>query len=143
MKSRDAVVRLKRFEVEEKRRKVTEIQSMIADFKAMAEDLDRQIALEQERAGVTDVNHYNYPTFAKAARDRRDNLAASVGGLEARLAAARAELTQAEEEMKKVELLQGRDTDRTGDLGRDLDPLSLDDLEEGAGAMLGVQRAAG
>lgn len=140
MKSRDAVIRLKRFDVEEKRRKVTEIESMIADFKAMAADLDRQIALEQERAGVTDVNHYNYPTFAKAARDRRDNLAASVAGLEARLAAARADLTQAAEEMKKVEMLQGRDPDRSG--GREQDPL-LDEVSLDDGAMLGAQRAAG
>ncbi len=140
MKSRDAVIRLKRFEVEEKRRKVTEIESMIADFKTMAADLDRQIALEQERAGVTDVNHYNYPTFAKAARDRRDNLAASVAGLEARLAVARADLAHAAEEMKKVEMLQGREPDRSG--GRDLDPLR-DEVSLEAGAMLGAHRAAG
>ena len=67
MKSRDALSRLKRFEVEEKRRKVVEIESMIGDFSQMAADLDRQIAIEQERAGVTDINHYAYPTFAKAA----------------------------------------------------------------------------
>ena len=89
MKSRDAVIRLKRFEVEEKQRKVAEIEAMIAEFNHMATDLDRQIAIEQERAGVSDVNHYAYPTFAKAAIQRRDNLATSVAGLEAKLAAAR------------------------------------------------------
>ena len=31
MKSRDALIRLKRFEVEEKRRKVVEIETMIGD----------------------------------------------------------------------------------------------------------------
>ena len=55
MKSRDAVIRLKRFEVEEKRRKVADIETMIADFNNMAADLDRQIAIEQERAGISDV----------------------------------------------------------------------------------------
>ena len=49
MKSRDALIRLKRFEVEEKRRKVAEIESMIGEFGQMAADLDRQIAIEQER----------------------------------------------------------------------------------------------
>ena len=88
MKSRDAVIRLKRFEVEEKQRKVAEIEAMIGEFNNMAADLDRQIAIEQERAGVSDVNHYAYPTFAKAAIQRRDNLATSVAGLEAKLAAA-------------------------------------------------------
>ena len=112
MKSRDAVIRLKRFEVEEKQRKVAEIEAMIAEFNHMATDLDRQIAVEQERAGVSDVNHYAYPTFAKAAIQRRDNLATSVAGLEAKLAAARAELDEAGEDLKKIELLQERDAER-------------------------------
>ena len=112
MKSRDAVIRLKRFEVDEKRRKVEEIESMIGEFNTMATDLDRQIAIEQERAGVSDVNHYAYPTFAKAAIQRRDNLANSVAGLEAKLAAARGELYEASEDLKKIELLQERDAER-------------------------------
>ena len=112
MKSRDAVIRLKRFEVEEKRRKVADIEAMIADFNHMATDLDRQIAIEQERAGISDVNHYAYPTFAKAALQRRNNLAASVVDLEAKLASARAELDEANEELKKIELLEERDAER-------------------------------
>lgn len=132
MKSRDAVIRLKRFEVDEKRRKVADIESMIAEFNDMAVDLDRQISVEQERAGVTDVNHYAYPTFAKAAMQRRDNLAMSVAGLEAKLAAAKGELDEAEEELRKIEFMQGRDTDR----GRVEEP-------EAEFAMMGVQRIAG
>ena len=132
MKSRDAVTRLKRFEVDEKRRKVAEIESMIGEFNNMAIDLDRQVAVEQERAGVTDVNHYAYPTFAKAALQRRDNLATSVAGLEAKLAAAKGELDEAAEELRKIELLQERDADRV----RAEDPAS-------GFAVMGVQRAAG
>ena len=112
MKSRDAVSRLKRFEVEEKQRKVAEIEMMIGDFSQMAQDLDRQIAIEQERAGVSDTNHYAYPTFAKAAIQRRDNLLASAADLEAKLSAARAMLTEAFEELKKIELLEERDAER-------------------------------
>ncbi len=112
MKSRDAVIRLKRFEVDEKRRKVEDIEAMIGELNTMATDLDRQIAIEQERAGVSDVNHYAYPTFAKAAIQRRDNLANSVSGLEAKLAVARGDLDEALEEMKKIELLQERDAER-------------------------------
>ena len=111
MKSRDAVIRLKRFDVEEKRRKVAEIEAMIGDFNHMAVDLDRQIAIEQERAGVSDVNHYAYPTFAKAAIQRRNNLAASATDLEAKLAAARGDLDEASEELKKIELLEERDAE--------------------------------
>jgi flagellar FliJ protein len=113
MKSRDALIRLKRFDVEEKRRKVADIEAMIGDFNHMAVDLDRQIAIEQERAGISDVNHYAYPTFAKAAIQRRNNLAASVADLAAKLAAARGEFDEACEELKKIELLEERDAERS------------------------------
>jgi flagellar protein FliJ len=112
MKSRDALIRLKRFDVDEKRRKVADIEAMIGDFNHMAVDLDRQIAIEQERAGISDINHYAYPTFAKAAIQRRNNLAASAADLAARLAAARGELDEACEELKKIELLEERDAER-------------------------------
>ena len=112
MKSRDALIRLRRFEVDEKRQKVADIEAMINDFNQMAADLDQQIAVEQERAGVSDVNHYAYPTFAKAAIQRRDNLQNSIGGLEAELASARAEFDEANEELRKIEILEARDAER-------------------------------
>lgn len=112
MKSRDALIRLKRFDVDEKRRKVAEIELMIAEFNQMAIDLDRQIAIEQERAGITDVNHYAYPTFAKAALQRRNNLSASAVDLENQLESARQTLGDALEDLKKMELLEERDAER-------------------------------
>jgi flagellar FliJ protein len=109
MKSRDALIRLKRFEVDEKRRKGAEIETMIGDFNHMAVDLDRQIAIEQERSGVSDTNHYAYPTFAKAAIQRRNNLLASAADLQIKLASAREQLAEALEELGKIELLEERD----------------------------------
>ncbi|MEG6507364.1 flagellar export protein FliJ [Methyloligella sp. 2.7D] len=117
MKSRDALIRLKRFDVEEKRRTVEDIEAMIADFQQMAADLDRQIAIEQERAGVTDVNHYAYPTFAKAAVERRDNLKESSRDLEEKLQAAKEQLAEAEEELARAGLLEERETGRGRDKG--------------------------
>ena len=98
--SLDALIRLKRFEVEGKRRKVADIEAMISDFNYIAAELYRQIATEEDRAGVFDVGYYAYPTFAKLAT----NLAASVAGLESQLAGARRELHEACEELKKIEL---------------------------------------
>ncbi len=119
MKSRDALTRLKRFDVEEKRRTVADIEAMIVEFQQMAADLDRQISVEQERAGVTDINHYAYPTFARAAVDRRDNLVNSVRDLEEKLKAAREILNEAEEELRRISLLEERDAGRgkSADMG--------------------------
>ena len=112
MKARESALRLKRFAADEKQRKVADLEHMIREFDGMANDLDRQIAIEQERAGVSDTNHYAYPTFAKAAIQRRDNLLASVADLEAKLASARETLAEAFEELKRIELLEERDAER-------------------------------
>lgn len=109
MKSRDTLIRLKRFHVDEKRRQVAQIEAMIADFERMAADLDREIAAEQARAGIDDPGHFAYPTYAKAAMQRRDNLQRSADELKAQLENARAALGEAFEELKKVEILEERD----------------------------------
>jgi len=109
MKSRDTLIRLKKFQVDEKRRKVAQIESMIADFDRMAGDLDREIKTEQDRAGISDPGHYAYPTYAKAAIQRRENIKRSADELKVQLDAAKDALADAFEELKKVEQLDERD----------------------------------
>ncbi|MBO6548156.1 MAG: flagellar export protein FliJ [Rhizobiales bacterium] len=113
MKSRETLIRLRKFDVDEKRQKVAAIEAMINDFKSMADDLDNQVKSEQQRAGVDDVNHYAYPTFAKAAVQRRDNLMISIADLEAKMDAANEELQDAMKALKNVEILEERDMART------------------------------
>lgn len=112
MKSRDSLLRLKRFQVDEKRRQVTQIETMIVEFERMARELNDQILAEQERAGIHDIAHFAYPTFARAAAQRRDNLVASAGELRDQLTAAQDDLAIAVEELKKFELLAERDQER-------------------------------
>ena len=67
MKSRETLIRLKKFQVEEKRRRVRQIEMMTAEFNRMIGDLDREIANEEKRSGITDPTHFAYPTYARAA----------------------------------------------------------------------------
>ena len=46
MKSRETLIRLKKFQVDEKRRRVAQIEGMIADFQRMSVDLEREIQSE-------------------------------------------------------------------------------------------------
>ena len=112
MKSRDTLIRLKKFQVDEKRRRVAQIEGMIADFQRMSVDLEREIQLEQDRAGIQDPSHFAYPTYAKAAIQRRENLTRSADELRGQLEDAKAVLGEAFEELKKVELLDERDQAR-------------------------------
>ena len=97
---------------DEKRRRVAQIESMVADFDRMAADLDREIATEQDRAGIHDPTHFAYPTYAKAAIQRRENLTRSADELRIQLEDAKGLLGEAFDELKKVELLDERDQAR-------------------------------
>lgn len=110
MKSRENLVRLKRFQVNEKRKQLSQLDVMIAEFDRMANELEAQIASEEKKAGITDINHFAYPTFAKAARLRRDNLKDSQQDLLRQKAVAEAFLAEAETELSKAEALESRDS---------------------------------
>ncbi|HJU31172.1 MAG TPA: flagellar export protein FliJ [Hyphomicrobiaceae bacterium] len=112
MKPRDATLRLKRFEANEKARKVASLETMILDFDHMAADLTRQIAAEEERTGIKDASHFAYSTFAKAAALRRANLLTSVADLRAKLDIARQEHEDALTELRRIEPVDTRDGDR-------------------------------
>jgi flagellar export protein FliJ len=112
MKSRETLIRLKKFQVDEKRRKVAQIEGMIAEFDRIAAELEREIKTEQDRAGIHDPSHFAYPTYAKAAINRRENLKRSADELKAQLDDAKAVLGEAFEELKKVEMLDERDQAR-------------------------------
>jgi flagellar export protein FliJ len=121
MKSRDTLVRLKRFQVEDKRRRLSQIEMMIAEFNRMAVELDREIAVEEQKSGVKDATHYAYSTYARAARTRRDNLLHSAEELKGQLEEARLLFDQASDELAKAQVLEGRDKAPVlGDLTRDV-----------------------
>ncbi len=102
MKSRDTALRLRRFEADDKARKVADLEHMIRDFETMAADLERQIQAEEERTGIRDATHFAYSTFAKSAAQRRDNLRSSASELLQKLEAAQRELEDALEQLART-----------------------------------------
>jgi len=110
MKSRESLVRLKLFQVNEKQRQLSQIQTMMAEFDKMAAELEFQIGAEEKKSGITDPSHFAYPTFAKAARQRADNLQGSIRELKVQLDAAEITLEEAEAEYAKAAALEERDS---------------------------------
>jgi flagellar export protein FliJ len=78
----------------------------------MASELDQQIEIEHTKTGISDVAHFAYSTFAKAALTRRDNLLNSANDMKGKLEAAQDSLAEALEDLKKVELLDQREHQR-------------------------------
>lgn len=109
MKARTNLLRLKHFQVEDKTRQLAQIDMMIAELQRMADDLDAQIKFEEEKAGITDPTHFAYPTFAKAARQRRENLENSISDLNEKRSGAVEALEEADEELHKAQLKESRD----------------------------------
>ena len=109
MKPRESLVRLKTFQVKEKRRQRDQLATMIEEFARMGGDLDAQIEAEERRAGISDPTHFAYPMPAKAARTRRENLANSAKELKVQLDAANIALEEAEAELEKAEAKERRD----------------------------------
>jgi flagellar export protein FliJ len=144
MKSRESLIRLKKFQVDEKRRKVAQIETMIAEFDRMAGDLEREIRVEQDRSGIHDPAHFAYPTYAKAAIARRENLKRSAGELRLQLEDAKSALGEAMDDLKKVELLGVRDQMREREVqGHDAADVAEEAARETELPSLALLRARG
>ena len=103
MKSRDSSIRMRRFQIEDRRRQVGQIETMIEEFSRMVSDLEHEIAAEHRRTGIDDEKHFAYSTFARAARQRRNNLQTSIADLHNQLENARTVLDAAMAELRKEE----------------------------------------
>lgn len=128
MKSRESLIRAKRFQTEDARRRLAQIDTMIAEFDRMAAELDRDVAAEEARSGISDPRHFAYPPLAAAARQRRVNLAQSAQELRQqrdeahdafREAEAQLQLAEAAGERERAsEAMERRGTWRQGEPAR-------------------------
>ena len=71
----------KDFEVAQNCLRAHQIETMIAEFDRICIDLGHQIEAEETRARIYDTTHFAYPTYAKAARERRAKVQLSVEAL--------------------------------------------------------------
>lgn len=73
------------FEVNQHHRQAIQIETMISDLDRICIALGQQIEAEETRARIHDPAHFAYPTYAKAARERRANIQNSTNALRAEL----------------------------------------------------------
>lgn len=105
MRSRESLLRLNRFRVEDARRQVADMDLMIQDLMRKHDDLDAHVKFEENRTGVTDPNNVNYSMAAKSVRARRDNILKTVAELRDQQEAGVERLKEAEADLRKIELL--------------------------------------
>ena len=86
--------RSREFEVSQSRLRANQIETMIAQFDRICADLGQQIDAEETRARISDPTHFAYPTYAKAARERRAKLQRSADALKIELDKLRFEMNE-------------------------------------------------
>jgi flagellar protein FliJ len=87
--------RSREFEANQSRVRANQIETMIAEFDRICADLGQQIGAEETRARISDPKHFAYPTYAKAARERRAKLQRSADALKIELDKLRFEMSEA------------------------------------------------
>jgi len=108
MNPRGTLIRVKKFQVDEKRRKVVRIEEMLATLERTAVELEREVKVEQHRGSIRDASHFAYLAYAKGAVQRRENLKRSADDLKTELDVAKSELADALNELQILKLREER-----------------------------------
>src|ERR1700742_568173 len=103
MNRTDTLLRLKRFRVDEMKRRMASIETMKADLEKRLSDLDDNVTREKQRAGDSDIGRLAFPSFLKSIEIRRENLRTTLKDIEKEYAAAQLDLTNAFQDLKALE----------------------------------------
>jgi flagellar export protein FliJ len=104
MKRRDSLMRLKRFRVDDLKRRMTTLDGMKSDCERKLADLEESIAREKQRANDTDIGRLAFPSFLRSIDVRRENLRATLREIERERAMVQVDLTAAFQDLKSLEL---------------------------------------
>jgi flagellar export protein FliJ len=105
MKAVKGLIRLHRWQLDEKRRNLADLERMKEEFERQVERLEAEIAAEQKVASDVEAR-FAYGAYAQTTVRRRATLQRSIADLNSQILAAREEVAAAFQEVKKYELLQ-------------------------------------
>lgn len=106
MKSRNTLLKLYKFRVDEAKTRLAGFEAMRADMTRKIVELEGHLSEEGRRATENEIGRFAYPTFARSIRERKDKLNASVLEVERSIADARVALHDAFQDLKKLELAE-------------------------------------
>src|ERR1700712_385948 len=116
MNRTDTLLRLKRFKVDEMKRRIASIDSMRTDLERKLSDLDDNVAREKQRAGDSDIGRLAFPSFLRSIETRRENLRTTLKEIEREYASAQFDLTDAFQDLKSLELATEQQAKRLAEM---------------------------
>jgi flagellar FliJ protein len=106
VKGLPTLIRLRKFELEEKRRALAEKEAVAAEIERQINALDEAVVREQDAARRSQEVAFAYPAFARMAIDRRRDLIEALAVAQREVEEAAEEVTIAYQELKKFEVAQ-------------------------------------
>jgi flagellar export protein FliJ len=103
MKRGDALLRLRRFRVDELKRQMATLDGMKLDAERKLSDLEDSVVRERQRSGDSDIGRLAFPSFLRSIESRRENLRATLKEIEREHAIAQADLNVAFQDLKGLE----------------------------------------
>ena len=128
MNRTDTLLRLKRFRVDEMKRRMASIEAMKADLEKKLSDLDDNVAREKQRAGDSDIGRLAFPSFLKSIESRRENLRTTLKDIEKEHAAAQLDLSNAFQDLKSLEFATEQQAKRLAEIQARRTQARLDEM---------------
>ncbi|HYG87597.1 MAG TPA: flagellar export protein FliJ [Azospirillum sp.] len=135
MSSLKTIIRLHKWQLDEKRRALAELQNLHDRLNSELERLQDEVRAEQETARKDPSVAFGYANFARAARERGQRLTQSIAQVEEQIAVATDEMAEAYQELKRYELAEEDRLKRERDKIRRKEDAMLDET-----ALVGFRR---
>jgi flagellar export protein FliJ len=116
MKRGDTLIRLRRFRVDEMKRRMATLDGMKADAERKLSDLEDSVARERQRAGDSDIGRLAFPSFLRSIETRRENLRATLKEIERERVTAQTDLNTAFQDLKSLEFATEQQAKRVADI---------------------------
>ncbi len=116
MNRTDTLLRLKRFRVDEMKRRIAAIDAMKVDLERKLSDLDDNVEREKLRAGDSDIGRLAFPSFLRSIEARRENLRITLKEIEREHVAALNDLSNAFQDLKSLEIATEQQAKRLDEL---------------------------
>ncbi|HVZ90602.1 MAG TPA: flagellar FliJ family protein [Rhizomicrobium sp.] len=116
MKRTNSLMRLRRFRVDELKRRLATLDGMKADVERKLADLEDSVTRERQRAGDSDIGRLAFPSFLRSIEARRENLRDTLKDIERERAQAQEELTNAFQDLKALEFATEQQQKRASEI---------------------------
>ncbi len=116
MKRRDTLMRLKRFRVDELKRRMATLDGMRADLDRKLTDLEDSVARERQRANDSDIGRLAFPSFLRSIESRRENLKNTLKEIDREREQCQGELSAAYQDLKSLELATEQQAKRVAEI---------------------------